>query len=381
MSDTMSSPSYIQTVRLEPQAAPTATSGAIGWMRKNLFSSVLNAVLTVLAIALIVVVVIPLYNFAIGNAVLVGASGQACTTAAAGAHVGACWPFVTNRFWNFIYSTYPEAERWRVNLYFLLEIATFVWLLVPRIGGKGWALLNLLVVFPLLSLWLLTGGLGLTPVETSRWGGFLLTIVVATVGITASLPLGVLFALGRRSTMPVARYLSIAFIEYFRGIPLIVVLFLANIILRYFLPASWNPDTLLRALIGMSLFASAYMAEVIRGGIAAIPKGQFEGAQALGLKYWQSLAFIILPQGLKQAIPGIVNTFIAMFKDTTLVAAVAIPDLLATIISNSQSTDWLAPTVLYTGFIFAASIYWIFCFAMSRYSLWMERRLDTGHKR
>ena len=151
---------------------------------------------------------------------------QACTTAAAGAHVGACWPFVTNRFWNFIYSTYPEAERWRVNLCFLLEIATFVWLLVPRIGGKGWALLNLLVVFPLLSFWLLTGGLGLTPVGKRRGGaGFLLTIVVATVGITASLPLGVLFALGRRSTMPVARYLSIAFIRYFRGIPLIVVLF------------------------------------------------------------------------------------------------------------------------------------------------------------
>jgi len=152
-------------------------------------------------------------------------------------------------------------------------------------------------------------------------------------------------------------------------------------LLQYIQPASWNQDTLLRVPIGMSLFALDFMAEVVRGGIAAVAKGQFEGAPALGLKIWRSLAFIILPQGLKQAILGIVNTLIAMFKDTTLVAAVAIPNLLATIISNSQSTDWQAPTVLYTGFIFAASIYWIFCFAMSRYSLWMERRLDTGHKR
>jgi general L-amino acid transport system permease protein len=222
---------------------------------------------------------------------------------------------------------------------------------------------------------------GLEYVETSQWGGLLVTLVVAITGIVFSLPIGILLALGRRSNMPIVKYFSIGFIEIWRGVPLITVLFMASYMLPYFLPPGTNFDKLTRVLIGIALFSSAYMAEVVRGGLQAIPKGQIEAAQALGLPYWKTMNLIVLPQALKIVIPGIVNTFIGLFKDTTLVTVVGLYDLLGIVISGFADSKWASPQTAPTGYFSAALLFWVFCFGMSRYSQYVERRLNTGHKR
>jgi general L-amino acid transport system permease protein len=221
---------------------------------------------------------------------------------------------------------------------------------------------------------------GLVPVETSAWGGLLVTLVVAVTGIVVSLPLGVLLALGRRSELPAVKAFSIIFIEFWRGVPLITVLFFATYMLPLFLPGGLAINGLLRALIGVALFAAAYMAEVVRGGLQAIPKGQYEGAEALGLGYWQTMGHVVLPQALTLVIPGIVNTFIGLFKDTTLVLIVAIFDFLGQIRAAFTDPNWSTSTTLFTGFAFGAIVYFIFCFSMSRYSLFVERRLSAGKR-
>jgi general L-amino acid transport system permease protein len=220
---------------------------------------------------------------------------------------------------------------------------------------------------------------GLEHVETEVWGGLLMTLVIAVTGIAVSLPLGILLALGRRSDMPIVRAVSVVFIEFWRGIPLITVLFMSSVMLPLFLPEGVTFDKLLRALIGVALFSAAYMAEVIRGGLQAIPKGQYEGAMAVGLTFWQSMRMIILPQALKLVIPGIVNTFIGLFKDTTLVLIIGLFDFLGMIQSSFTDASWSTPVQSLTGYLFAAFVFWVFCFAMSRYSIYTERRLHTGH--
>jgi general L-amino acid transport system permease protein len=222
---------------------------------------------------------------------------------------------------------------------------------------------------------------GLPRVQTRLWGGFLVTMVVAVTGIVVSLPFGVLLALGRRSSKPVVRLFSVIFIEFWRGVPLITVLFFATYMLPLFLPRGVSFDALLRALVGVAMFASAYMAEVVRGGLQSIPKGQYEAASALGLGYWRTMAFIVLPQALTMVIPGIVNVFIALFKDTTLVLIVAIFDLLGQLRAAFSDPNWATPVTLYTGFAFAGMIYFAFCFAMSRYALFIERRLAGARRR
>lgn len=221
---------------------------------------------------------------------------------------------------------------------------------------------------------------GLQPVGTRSWGGLLVTLVVAITGIVASLPLGILLALGRRSEMPIVRFASVVFIEFWRGVPLVTVLFFATYMLPFFLPAGVNFDGLLRALIGVTLFSAAYMAEVIRGGLQAIPKGQYEGAASLGLGYWQTMNRIVLPQALVIVIPGIVNSFIALFKDTTLVLIVSIFDLLGQLRAAFSDPNWSSPTTLFTGFAFAGIVYFIFCAGMSRYALYLERRAAHGSR-
>jgi general L-amino acid transport system permease protein len=215
-------------------------------------------------------------------------------------------------------------------------------------------------------------------VETRVWGGFLVTLVISFTGIIGSLPLGILLALGRRSDLPIVRTLCIVFIEFLRGVPLITVLFFATYMLPLFLPGDWPIDALLRVLIGVVLFSGAYMAEVVRGGLQAIPRGQYEAAMALGLGYWRTMGFVVLPQALRLVIPGIVNSFIALFKDTTLVLIVAIFDLLGQLRAAFADPNWATPVTLFTGFAFAGMIYFVFSFGMSRYALFMERRLDTG---
>ena len=260
-------------------------------------------------------------------------------------------------------------------------IAGLVPIAIPSVPYKRENALYLLFVFPVLAFILLTGQFGLRPVETPLWGGLLVTLVVAIVGIVVSFPLGILLALGRRSEMPIVKMFCVIFIEFWRGVPLITVLFMSSVMLPLFLPDGVSFDKLLRALIGVALFASAYMAEVIRGGLQAIPKGQYEAANAMALTFWQGTRLVTMPQALKLVIPGIVNTFIGLFKDTSLVLIIGLFDLLGIVQQNMNDPNWISPQTPATGFVFAAFVFFIFCFGMSRYSAYMERRLDTGHKR
>ena len=243
---------------------------------------------------------------------------------------------------------------------------------------KGWAVA---LVGLLLAMVLLDVDFGLVPVETPQWGGLTVTLVVSITGIVASLPLGIILALGRRSQMPIVKTLCIAFIEVIRGVPLLTVLFMSSVMLPLFLPPGTSFDKLLRALIGVALFSSAYMAEVVRGGLQAIPKGQYEGAQALGLSYWQTMAKIVLPQALKISIPNIVGNFISLFQDTTLVLIIGLFDLLGIVQAGLRDANWASASSAPTGYFAVALMFWVFCFGMSRYSIFTERRLSTGHKR
>jgi len=356
-----------------PDLAPPITNvGVIGWLRTNLFSSWLNGLMTLVAAFVILMTIPPLIEWAFVKADWVGDTRDACTSG------GACWVFVGVRFNQFMYGLYPEAEYWRINLAAVLIVALMIPLFIERFRWKLWLGLFVLFGYPLIAFYLFSGGVfGLEYVETSRWGGLTLTLVLASVGMAASFPLGILLALGRRSTMPIVKSVSVVFIEFWRGVPLITVLFMSSVMLPLFLPEGTHFDKLLRAMIGISLFQSAYMAEVVRGGLQAIPKGQYEAAQALGLSFWKSMGLIILPQALKLVIPGIVNTFIALFKDTTLVLIIGLFDMLAMIEAALADPNWLGYAV--EGLTFAAFVYWVFCFSMSRYSMALERKLHTGH--
>ncbi|MBC8508618.1 MAG: amino acid ABC transporter permease, partial [Chloroflexi bacterium] len=279
-----------------------------------------------------------------------------------------------------MYGFYPDELQWRPNLAGLLLILLMIPLFIDAFNRK-WLLGGfILFVYPFIGYFLIHGGsFGLEIVETNKWGGLMLTLVLSAVGIVASLPIGIVLALGRRSEMPIVKSLSVVYIEFWRGVPLITVLFMSSVMLPLFLPEGTDFDKLLRAMIGIILFQSAYMAEVVRGGLQAIPKGQYEAAEALGLSYWKSMGLIILPQALKLVIPGIVNTFIALFKDTTLVLIIGLFDLLAIIQQANSDSSWLGFDT--EGYIFAASVFWIFCFGMSRYSIALESKLNTGHKR
>ncbi len=247
-------------------------------------------------------------------------------------------------------------------------------------GGTLWTVWAIVIAL-LAVIFVITFDFHLTYVETQLWGGLMVTLVVAIVGMVSSLPIGVLLALGRRSNLPVVKFASIVFIEFWRGVPLITVLFMSSVMLPVFLPPGVNFDKLLRALIGVSLFTSAYMAETVRGGLQAIPKGQYEGAKALGLAYWRMMQIIILPQALKIVIPGIVNSFISLFKDTSLVLIIGLFDLLGIVQLNFSDSNWASYKTPATGYVFAAFVFWLFCFGMSRYSIYTERRLDTGYRR
>ncbi|ODN70323.1 amino acid ABC transporter permease [Methylobrevis pamukkalensis] len=375
---TTQSISYVSTAEIPSSPPPGNAKGFPAWARQNLFATPLNSLTTILIGLFLAWALPPILNFLIFDAVWFGDSREACIVEGA----GACWAFVNAKFGQFIYGRYPLDERWRVDLVFILFVIGLVPIAIPKVPYKGWNALYLLLVFPILAFILLCGGFfGLEAVETSLWGGLLVTLVVAVTGIAASLPLGVLLALGRQSKMPVIKMASVIFIEFWRGVPLITVLFMSSVMLPLFLPPGTNFDKLLRALVGVALFSSAYMAEVIRGGLQAIPKGQYEGAAAMGLGYWPSMYLIILPQALKIVIPGIVNSFIALFKDTSLVLIIGIFDLLGIVQLNFTDPNWASPVTPATGYIFTAAVFWVFCFGMSRYSLFVERRLDTGHKR
>ncbi|WP_417668854.1 amino acid ABC transporter permease [Roseibium sp.] len=376
---------HIRTEEAPLMAAPVATTGVIGWMRQNLFSSIGNTILTVIGILIAYSLIAPLVQFALIDAVWTGENREACL-AKDGGHAGACWAYVDAYLPQFIYGRYPVEERYRVDIVYAMFAFLLVPLAIPGVPFKKTNAVLFLVVFPIIAYFLLTGlvigaAVILPIVETAVWGGLLVTLVIAVTGIVASLPLGVALALGRRSKMPVIKLVSVIFIEFWRGVPLITVLFMSSVMLPLFLPEGVTFDKLLRVLIGVTLFSAAYMAEVVRGGLQAIPKGQYEGAQALGLRFWPMMYLIILPQALKLVIPGIVNTFIGLFKDTTLVLIVGMFDLLGQIQSSFTDPTWSTPSQGHTGYLFAAMVFFVFCFGMSRYSIFMEKKLHTGHKR
>jgi general L-amino acid transport system permease protein len=506
MSDIAAS-SFVRQDLVPERAAPIKTTGFVGFLRTRLFNSPTNILLTIGSILLLWFTVVPAVKFLLVDAVWTGKDRTACLAESAGHTVGACWPFVQAKFSQLIYGFYPEVERWRVNLTFILAALLLLPLLIPRLpakrlnaglffialpivaffllhgGGLGgfgvsWTagllsgfndsigdagrklastgaatavigpLLVLLgklivwlsiaiswVLWPLtwlrdqiqesgspvwadfaataaivsLLLFFLGGGIrtgwralivsllifagigiviavlgldrgGLPIVDTRLWGGLLVTLVVSVTGIVASMPVGIALALGRRSTIPLIRIFSIAFIEFWRGVPLITVLFFATYMLPLFVPAGFTIDGLVRALIGIALFAGAYQAEVIRGGLQAIPRGQGEAASALGLSWGKTTALIVMPQALRHVIPGLVNSFIALFKDTSLVSIVALFDLLGILRAAFADPVWSTPTTLFTGFAFTGLVYFAFCFGMSRYSLFVENRLNA-HRR
>lgn len=356
---------------------PLQRRGAMGWVRAHLFATPTDSVLTLGALALVAWLLPPVVDYLFIDAFWRGADRTACLEGS-----GFCWPYITGRAGLFVYGTYPEAQRWRVDLVLAMLVGFGGPLLWPGAPFRRTLTALTFGVFPIAAFILLTGGVfGLEPVSTAFWGGLLVTLVVAVTGISASLPLGILLALGRRSNLPVIRLLSTILIEAVRGVPLITLLFMASVMLPLFLPPGVNFDKLLRVLVGMALFASAVMAEVVRAGLQAIPRGQVEAASALGLGYWQSMGFVVLPQALKLVIPGIVNTFISLFKDTTLVLIVGIFDLLGTVHAANSDAVWATPNTAPTGYVFLAFVFWFFCFGMSRYSARMEARLHTGHKR
>ncbi len=353
---------------------PSNLIGPIAWIRENLFSSPANIIMTVLVAWFLYKVIPGAVDWLFIDAAYTGNNREECEAQAG----GACWAFIGERLKLFTYGFYPIEERWRVNLSFILLCLAVVPVLFDKVPHRKYGL-YFSMAFPFIAGWLLVGGFGLTPVATDKFGGFMLTLVIGVTGIAASLPIGICLALGRQSKLPIIRMFCVGFIEFIRGVPLITLLFVASTMLSYFLPPGTSFDLLLRVLIMVTLFASAYMAEVIRGGLQAIPKGQTEAADAMGLKYWASMRLVVLPQALKISIPGIVNTFIGLYKDTTLVLIIGLLDPLGIGRASLADTKWtgLSNEV----YLFVAIFFFVSCFAMARYSLYLEDKLETGHKR
>ena len=351
---------------------PAHTVGLIGWIRANLFGGLLNTFLTFFSCYLLWLIIPPLLDWAVFSADFSGSVGRECTTD------GACWAWLDQRIEQFLYGFYPAEAYWRVNIAILLLFPALAYVLFENLPfssyGRWFSL-----AYPFIAAFLLVGGFGLTGITTDKFGGFMLNLVAGLSGIILSLPIGILLALGRQSKLPAIRVLSVTFIEFIRGVPLITLLFVAVIILQLFLPPDVSLDQLVRVMIMITLFASAYMAEVIRGGLQAIPNGQYEAGQAMGLSYWQSMRLIILPQALKISIPGIVNTFIGLFKDTTLVIIIGLFDILGQARVLQTNPDWMGK-VDHETFLLAAIFFFIICFSISRYSVNLEKRLDTNRE-
>ena len=375
----MTQAAFVQQNLLEAQPAPRSEVGILATLRKNLFSTPISAVLTLLGAALVVYIVPSLVRFLFTDAVWSAPDGAKCRVEGA----GACWAFIERKMPYLTYGSYPVSQRWRVDVAIVIGAILILWLLRTTAPRRNLAAGLFFLVYPILGFFLLHGfaSIGLPVVDTTRWGGIFVTLLMALVGIVFSLPLGIILALGRRSKLPVIRFVCTIFIEFARGVPFITVLFMANTMLPLFVPDAYAPDRLLRPMIGTALFGAAYMAEVVRGGLQAMPRGQFEGAMAMGLNYAQMMRLVVLPQALVLVIPAIVNSFISQFKDTTLVSIVGIFDFLNTIDAARIDPVWDGPYISTTAYTFAALFYFSFCFSMSRYSQWMERKLATGRNR
>ncbi|MDD9984104.1 MAG: amino acid ABC transporter permease [Gammaproteobacteria bacterium] len=357
---------------------PKRTTGVVGWVHKNLLSSPLNIALTLIGLWFLYLVVPPSLEWAFLKSIWTAETRNECWAKMEVPEEAACWAFIKGRLNLFIYGFYPVDERWRVNLSFVLLVFAILPVLYDKLPGRRhwfWYV----AAFPFLVGWLLVGGFGLNPVETDQFGGFMLTLIIGVTGISFSLPIGIALALGRTSNLPAVRILCVLFIEFIRGVPLIALLFVASTMLNYFLPPGTTFDLLMRVLIMVTLFSAAYIAEVVRGGLQGIPRGQTEAADSLGLSYWKAQRLIILPQALKISIPGIVNTFIGLYKDTTLVLIIGMLDPLG--IGRASLADAVWAGLAREVYLFIAVFFFLCCFGMSRYSLYLERKLHTGHER
>ncbi len=353
---------------------PKISIGPVAWIRKNLFDTWYNSILTVLALLLIYYAVSSFYGWAVSLAQLTGADPELCKGID-----GACWPVITDNLGFFMVGTYPFELRWR-PLMALLVVAALAALAVwprlrrMRIYHLAWLAAPVVVFF-------IIGGtetLGLAPVESRLWGGLMLTIILSVVGIVFAFPVGLALALGRQSKLPVIRLLSVGYIELVRGVPLITVLFMSSIMLPLFFPEGFNLDKVLRAQIGIIMFAAAYQAEVVRGGLQGVPNGQSEAAAALGLSYWKTMILIVLPQALKIVIPSMVSSAISLLKDTSLVVIIGLFDLLGVANLVLANPIWLGK--MFETYVFVAALYWIMCFSMSRYARSLEIRFSTSDR-
>ncbi|MER2509959.1 MAG: amino acid ABC transporter permease [Amaricoccus sp.] len=423
---------YVRQTMLAPEEAPASQVGLIRWLRENLFSTWLNAILTLVAAYIVYALLThlwPWFAHAVWNASSLSECRQIITETWGEGATGACFAVIRERWQQFLFGFYPKPLYWRPTLAFflmLLALAPVLYTAVPR------KLLWFSIAFPGIAFWLLWGGslmlpiavyagfgvgylayrllagravaplvaviaaliwwgyvagplsrgagdlLFLTPVGSKSLGGFMLSLIIGVTGISFSLPLGVLLALGRRSDMMLVKALSVGFIEFIRGVPLITLLLVASFLLNIFMPPGTNFDIVLRVIIMVTLFASAYMAETIRGGLAALPRGQYEAADALGLDYWKAMRLIIMPQALKISIPGIVNNFIGLFKDTTLVAIIGLLDPIALTGAIRADQNWQG--IIWELYGFVALMFFLCCFGMSKYSQYLERKLRTDHR-
>jgi len=339
-------------------------------LNKNINSNNLNALLTLFTIFIIIKSIPPMLDWFILEANFAGNSKDDCTGD------GACWVFIKVWFNRFMYGLYPDAEQWRINTAFLILFAIVGASFFVSEKLKKYFILFLVFVFPFLGIKLISGGsFGLEYVESAAWGGLSLTFIISAFAILFCFPIGVILALGRRSSLPAIKYISIGFIELWRGVPLITVLFMSAVMFPMFLPDGTFIDKLIRVLIAITLFEAAYMAEVVRGGLQALPKGQYEAAKSLGMGYWRMNALIILPQALKLVIPGIANTLLALVKDTPLIFVVGLMELAGMIGLAKTNPKWLGMAM--EGYVFAGLVFWVICYAMSRYSQNLEKKLST----
>jgi general L-amino acid transport system permease protein len=361
-----------QDIAVAAQAPPPRPAGIAGWIRANLFNGIANTVLTLLCAALIALAVPPVIRWGLIDAIWSAPNGQACRGA------GACWAFIGEKFRFILFGFFPAGETWRpasvVVIFMLMILAACDRRLWNRRLAVLWVV-GLCAVFALMR----GGALGLSKVETGLWSGLPLTLILAVVGMLLGFPFGVLLALGRRSKLPAVRAICVGYIELVRGVPLITMLFMASLMLPLFLPAGITVDKVLRAQVAFILFAGAYLAEVVRGGLQAIPRGQIEAADALGLSYAQRTRLIVLPQALAMVIPPLVNTFIGIFKDTALVIIISLFDLLTCAETALSDANWQGFYV--EAYVFVGVIYWCFCFFMSRYSQLLEREFNRGKRR
>ncbi|KIC41085.1 amino acid ABC transporter permease [Ruegeria sp. ANG-R] len=434
----MSDVSFVRTEMLPEQAPPASEVGALGWIKHNLFSSWLNSILTIISLYAVYYVlsgILPWTFQSVWNADSLNQCREIMLENWGSTHGHACWAVINDRWLQLLFGFYPSHLYWRPILaLILLLVALAPVLYSDRVPTK---MLIFSAIYPFLMVWLMWGGtiwgpisaalgfvvgwgvytivskqlsglfgiilgvlasviwwlfissyftsamasiipIGMEAVESRQFGGFMLAVLLGVVAIGVSLPIGIVLALGRQSDLLIVKYLCVGFIEFIRGVPLITLLFVASLLLNLFLPPGTNFDIILRVMIMMTLFSAAYMAEVIRGGLAALPRGQYEGADSLGLNYWQAQRLIIMPQALKISIPGIVSTFIGIFKDTTLVSIIGLFDVIGLASAIRADTAWNG--IYWELFAFIAALFFVVCFSMSRYSMYLERKLQTGHR-